>query len=1203
MTSNALAGTAVSLRESYAGNLSFELAAGSFRDSSSDPCSVSSTASGNLNNIPFNSEIKAAYLYWAASYNPSTESPDTTVIFNGQSVTDPTPYTEIYDASLDWAFYGGKADITSLIRSTGNATYTMSGLNINSASDSGGWIWDNGFVREYNGHCSRGTTLGGWALVVIYEDDNEPFQVVNIYDGFQIFYGSSLSLIPNNFELSSNPKGKHAHITWEGDTHNSTRNGYDETLLVISQSGSHTLSDSGNPDDNQFNSYSNIYQSNTWGVDVDAYDISTYLSAGETQFTSRYSSGGDMVILSAEVISVSNIPVADLSVTSSTPSAWLESSTVNKTFTITNNGPNDVPTDSVRVSIELEDNLNFNGSVSDSDWVCTNSTSPSGNPLLECTYQNKLRSGWSDYLTLSFDVANAPGNNADLTVTVDHDQAPYDIFDNQQSNDVWSASTPITNIATVDLSASSKTYTNLSGDLILAGDTLQYTITIDDASDLAANNITVTDDLPANISAYTVVSAPVTPTFTAGGANGEGTLTFSGISLAAGTGAGSTQTIILEVTVDTDALNEASLQNTASIQYQSDAWLVDTGNITVVKPDLSASSKLAEDLNGDWVLPGETIRYTITLDDAEDYDLTGVQIIDNMPANIESFSIVSTLPSGSQDFSQSTGGTNGTGFIDLRNISLSAGATLDIQIEAKVANDAADDTPLQNTATITINANQWDIISNDLKVTLSDNTPASGNKPLYLSNSTLSRLIPTTDSERLFNHGDSLTWSISPVLQSSLTLSAGDIRTNLAVEGYRTGARETQLDLTLYYNDNTGSNPNVTIATGTIAYANYRINTIYDKTADLNLPADQTIPAGSSIYLQVNNISDNNTANQWGQIEIHDLNGSFYSQVILNSATVINVDHIYVWDQAFQDGNSDFVDDSGAQIISSSQPDTQLSIRAEISDPFGAFDITDATISIKRADTTTYDFTTDTITDGTNDNNNTMNAIDDSSDDLSTSVKTFEKVIELVDDESIGWWQIEITAYEGNEAAAEQVVHTSTSTFQVIPFLPNITLNKSVKVSSDPINGTANPKAIPEAEILYTIKAINTGRGKSDDGSIILEDEIPENSEVYISHLSCDNLDPELTLTNNNNGPVCFLTGTTPNESGLSLNFASIKDNNDDVWFAQADKDFSYEPDDSSDYDSAIRYIRVKLDGEFNNQAKGSTDEPKFGLTYKVKIK
>lgn len=1197
-TSNALAGTPFvnTPTKSFAGNLSFELAAGSFRDSSSDNCSVTSSASGNLSGIPATAQIEAAYLYWAASYNSSTESPDYTVTFNGQTVSASTTYTEIYDASIDWAFYSGKADVTHIVDSTRNGTYSMRDLYINSASDE--WVgdWTNGWTRV-RGHCSRGTVLGGWALVVIYEDDSQPFQVVNLFDGFEVYYGSALDLTPNNFEVSSNPSGKHAHITWEGDPHNNTRNGFDESLILQSSRGTFILSDGDNPADNQFNSISNIYSSETLGVDVDSYDIGSYLSPGDKGFTSTYSSGGDMVLLSAEILSVSNIPVADLSITTSTPSSWLMGGRVNKTFSITNNGPNDIPSDSVRISIELENNLAFNGNVSDPDWNCSVSTSSAGNPLLECTFQNKLRSGWSDYLTVNFDVANDPGNTADLKVTVDHDQAPYDIFDNQQLNNEWTASTPISNIATVDLSASKKTYTNLSGDLILAGDTLQYTITIDDASDLTANNITVVDNLPANISGYTVVSSPVPPVFSSGGSNGTGILTFNGISLTGGTGSGSTQTIVLEVTVDTSAANEASLQNTATISHQSNSWVVDTGNITVVKPDLNASSKIAEDLNGDLVLPGEIIRYTITIDDAEDYDLSGIQLIDNLPAYIESFSITSSLPNGAQNFSSSTGGTNGTGYIDIRNIDLAAGNSQVFEIEAVIADDAPEDTSLLNTATLTVNGTRWDIESNELTVKLTNSTPASGNKPLYLNNSVLSRLIPTTDSTRTFNHGGSLIWPISPVLQSDLDLLAGDIRVNLAVEGHRTGQIETQLDLTLYYNDNTG-NPDVIIASGTIANANYRLNNIYDKVADLNLAADEQIPSGSSIYLRVDNTSSNNNANQYAVIDIHDVNGSFYSQVILNASTVINVDSIYVWDQAYQDNNSDFIDDSGAQIITSSQPDTQLSIRAEISDPFGAFDVTNATVSIKRANGSYYDFNADSITNGPNANSNTMNAIDDVSDDQTSSTKTFEKVIELVDNESIGWWQLEVTGYEGNEQAPEQVIHTSSTSFRITPFLPSIALNKSINVITDPINGATNPKAIPGAELQYTINAVNSGRGKSDDGSIILQDEIPVNSELFVGDLTCPNRGPGTGV-----GPVCFIDGNNPNESGLTYNFVALDDLTDGISFSIDGTDFSYEPVDSGDgYDAAIRYIRINPVGEYNNQPKNSSVEPEFNFSYQVRL-
>jgi hypothetical protein len=159
-----------------------------------------------------------------------------------------------------------------------------------------------------------------------------------------------------------------------------------------------------------------------------------------------------------------------------------------------------------------------------------------------------------------------------------------------------------------------------------------------------------------------------------------------------------------------------------------------------------------------------------------------------------------------------------------------------------------------------------------------------------------------------------------------------------------------------------------------------------------------------------------------------------------------------------------------------------------------------------------------------------------------------------------------------------------------------------VKVINDPINLTVNPRAIPQAEVTYTIKAVNTGRGKSDLDSIIIEDEIPANSQLFINDLDCNNLDTQLTLVNDNNGPVCFLTGVSPNESGLSLFFDPTDPANDDIWFAKADKDFNYQPSSITEYDPDVRFIRMKLNGELNNQDKGSTDEPKFGLTYKVRI-
>jgi uncharacterized repeat protein (TIGR01451 family) len=1166
-TSNALAGTTVSLYESYAGNLSFELTGGSFRTTQNDvsACTTGTSSSNRMDTIPTGSTIKKAYLYWASSSSNTTA--DSQVVFNNQTITANRTYSH-YTGT--WYFTSAVADVTTLVSSTRNGNYTMTGLDIYST----------------NAHCTTQVTLGGWALMVIYEDDAEDFRVLNIYEGFEYFRNNSLTLNPDNFVLPTNPNGKHAHITWEGDD---SLGGTDEFLTFENNAlGSQP-----------FDSYSNIQGGlTTYGVDVDEYDISSYLTAGDTQVSTTYSAGQDGVLLSAEIMSVSNIPVADLAVTTSDPTGWQQGSTVTKKYTISNNGPDDVPTDSVRFTTTLPTGVSFTGTQGDSDWVCT--PNPNTGQTISCIYQNKLRSGWSDYLDLSFAVDNGiAGSNLTIDVAVDHDLAPYDIFDNHADSDNYAFTVPINTDATTDLSASSKTYTNLSGDLLLAGDTLQYTITIKDASGVAATDIQVTDDLPANISGFNILSFPSGATNSSsasGGTNGTGYINIQGIDLATST----EEEIVIEVFLDANTAEGTSLQNTASIIWDDTSpltWVVDTGDITVVKPDLSVSLKDAEDINGGWLLPNETVRYTITLDDDEELDLTGLQVTDHLPANISSFSVIS-IPSGATDFSLVNGGLNGTGFIDIRNINLASSSTEQIIIEAIVDGSAPDAADFKNTATILLSSASWSIESNDLNITLSSSAPASGNKPLYLAstalnNRALTRNLPSTNTEQDFLHGDTLTWTLNTNLQSDLELAAGDIRFNMAVEGYRTGSITTQFTATLYYNDNIGGG-NIVIATEVIPYGNYRINTIYDVFADLPLAADLTIPQGSTIYLNVYNQSSNSTANQYSQIDVQTFNSTFYSAVVLNANTVINVDSITVWDQPYGDplGSGD-----GAQ-LDSSQPDTSLYIRANISDPFGAFDISSAQIAITKTDTSSYDFSAHP--DG---NQDLMTQVDTTTDDETSNTKIYEKEITLLEaGESIGWWQISVTGFEGFEVAPDQVTHERIDTFKITPFLPSIALSKSITVVNDPVNLTVNPKAIPGAELTYTIKAVNTGRGKSDDASIIIEDEIPENSELYINDLSCNNSDPEFTMVNNNNGPVCFLTGATPNESGLSLNFASLKDSNDNIWFAKADKDFSYEPDDTTDYDAAIRFIRIKLDGELNNQAKGSTDEPKFGLTYKVML-
>ena len=109
----------------------------------------------------------------------------------------------------------------------------------------------------------------------------------------------------------------HMAITWEGDLENSAPlNGYSENLGFDGQ----ILSDTVNPVNNQFNSVSNaLTPDTTWGVDIDTYDVRRYLHSGDTTATLVYSSGGDAVWPSCEVISVSETPNSDMPIRQSHP--------------------------------------------------------------------------------------------------------------------------------------------------------------------------------------------------------------------------------------------------------------------------------------------------------------------------------------------------------------------------------------------------------------------------------------------------------------------------------------------------------------------------------------------------------------------------------------------------------------------------------------------------------------------------------------------------------------------------------------------------------------------------------------------------------------------------------------------------------------------------------------------------------------------
>src|SRR5690606_29187241 len=118
-----------------------------------------------------------------------------------------------------------------------------------------------------NPWCASAAVVGGWSLIVIYEEANEDLRVINVFDGFQTFRGQSIELTPSNFQIPVSPiNGKHGVITWEGDVENSDPLGGETEDITFNGVD---LVDAMNPIGEQFNSTINtLGSSTTYGVDV-----------------------------------------------------------------------------------------------------------------------------------------------------------------------------------------------------------------------------------------------------------------------------------------------------------------------------------------------------------------------------------------------------------------------------------------------------------------------------------------------------------------------------------------------------------------------------------------------------------------------------------------------------------------------------------------------------------------------------------------------------------------------------------------------------------------------------------------------------------------------------------------------------------------------------------------------------------------------
>src|SRR5690242_20669214 len=218
--------------------------------------------------------IKLARLYWGgrvkdSEFDLSSKTNRTIKIRKGTTEA----YSNVTALGMDktaisntsgFSEYQAYADITAFIKNNGAGTYQV------------------GNVPLSVGSVSNGGNHGGWSIVVVYENDNEPYSSVRVYDGFQQVYSygnpttTTVTLtgldVPSGIMAADD--AKMGVVAWEGDA-----NLTGDFLRINSNTFSNATNASDNPwngtitDNGKHVTTKNPNYTNQMGIDIDMFNV------------------------------------------------------------------------------------------------------------------------------------------------------------------------------------------------------------------------------------------------------------------------------------------------------------------------------------------------------------------------------------------------------------------------------------------------------------------------------------------------------------------------------------------------------------------------------------------------------------------------------------------------------------------------------------------------------------------------------------------------------------------------------------------------------------------------------------------------------------------------------------------------------------------------------------------------------------------
>jgi uncharacterized repeat protein (TIGR01451 family) len=262
-----------------------------------------------------------------------------------------------------------------------------------------------------------------------------------------------------------------------------------------------------------------------------------------------------------------------------------------------------------------------------------------------------------------------------------------------------------------------------SPDPVTAGQNLTYTIIVSNAGTAAAQNVQLSDTLPAGTT-FVSLTPPAGWNNTTPAVGGTGTVTSMISTLPAGS---ASQTFVLVVKTNASTADGATITNTANVATTSTESST-TNNTATATTTVATTADIAitKTANTDTVAAGDNLIYTIVVHNNGPSDAQGVTLSDVVPAG-------TTLVSGNQVSGPTftiTSPPGGTGTITATAPTLAAGASATFTFTVQVDAGALAGTTISNTASATTTTTELVTTNNSSTVTATVEEVVAGQLPV-----------------------------------------------------------------------------------------------------------------------------------------------------------------------------------------------------------------------------------------------------------------------------------------------------------------------------------------------------------------------------------------------------------------------------------------------------------------------------------------